>query len=69
MSEIRQHQPIAPEVEGWARQVIDSAYKVHSVLGPGLIESVYEACLAHDLGRRGIKVETQVGPGSADRRT
>ena len=34
--------------------------KVHTVLGPGLLESAYEACLAHELRRRGLRVETQV---------
>lgn len=35
--------------------------KVHSLLGPGLLESAYEACLAHELRARGFRVETQVG--------
>jgi GxxExxY protein len=35
--------------------------KVHSLLGPGLLESAYEACLAHELHRRGFRVERQVG--------
>ena len=41
-------------------QVVDSATKVHRALGPGLLESAYEACLAFELHRRGLKVETQV---------
>jgi GxxExxY protein len=36
--------------------VVDSAIKVHSALGPGLLESVYEACLAHELRKRGLRV-------------
>ena len=40
--------------------VIDCAYKVHTALGPGLIESVYEACLLHELKKRGVTVESQV---------
>ena len=40
--------------------VIDSALKVHSVLGPGLLESAYEACLKYELGQRGLAVESQV---------
>jgi GxxExxY protein len=35
--------------------------KVHSVLGPGLLESAYQACLAHELRTRGLEVVTQVG--------
>lgn len=35
--------------------------KVHSALGPGLLESAYEACLAYELRQRGLQVLTQVG--------
>lgn len=41
-------------------QVVDAALRVHSALGPGLLESVYEACLAHELRGRGFDVATQV---------
>jgi GxxExxY protein len=41
--------------------VITAALKVHSALGPGLLESTYEACLAHELRKIGLKVETQLG--------
>ena len=34
--------------------------KVHSLLGPGLLESAYQACLAHELRSRGFQVATQV---------
>lgn len=40
--------------------IITSAMKVHSALGPGLLESAYQACLAHELGRRGFEVALQV---------
>lgn len=40
--------------------VIDAALRVHTALGPGLLESAYEACLAHELRKRGLKVEVQV---------
>lgn len=43
-----------------AREVIDAAYKVHTTLGPGLLESVYEVVLAHELTRRGHQVDRQV---------
>ncbi len=35
--------------------------KVHTILGPGLLESAYQACLAHELSARGLSVATQVG--------
>lgn len=40
--------------------VLDAAFRVHTVLGPGLFESVYEAALTHDLRKAGLEVETQV---------
>ena len=39
--------------------VIDSAMKVHSALGPGLLESAYRACLAHELDLRGLDVSQE----------
>ncbi len=42
-----------------AREIVDCAYKVHTTLGPGLLESVYEAALAYELGKRGLEVERQ----------
>lgn len=41
--------------------VVDAAMKVHSALGPGMLESAYETCLAYELRNRGYKVDTQVG--------
>ena len=43
-----------------ARQVIDAGLKVHRALGPGLLESAYEVCLAHELNLRGVSVSRQV---------
>ena len=43
-----------------AKIVVDVAYQIHSRLGPGLLESVYEAVMAHELRKRGLHVETQV---------
>jgi GxxExxY protein len=40
--------------------IIGAAMKVHSALGPGLLESAYEACLVHELRKAGFKVEQQV---------
>ena len=41
-------------------QVVDAAMKVHTALGPGLLENAYEACLEHELGKRGLRVKRQV---------
>jgi GxxExxY protein len=43
-----------------AGQVIDLAMKVHSRLGPGFLESVYQNALAHELNRAGLLVQTEV---------
>jgi GxxExxY protein len=43
-----------------AREIVDAAYKVHTKLGPGLLESVYEAVLEYELKKRGLRVRRQV---------
>ncbi len=40
--------------------IVDEAMKVHSALGPGLLESAYAACLQHELIKRGLKVTSEV---------
>jgi len=40
--------------------IIDASMRVHSQLGPGLLENVYEACLLHELRKRGLGVQAQV---------
>ena len=41
--------------------IVDSAFKVHTVLGPGLLETVYQAALAYELEKRGLKVVLERG--------
>ena len=48
------------ELERLVKEIVDAAFKVHSRLGPGLLESVYEACLEYELKRRGLEVKRQV---------
>jgi GxxExxY protein len=43
-----------------SKLVIGAAMRVHTTLGPGLLESAYEACLAQELRNEGLRVETQV---------
>jgi GxxExxY protein len=52
--------PINNETERIAREIVDAAFHVHTELGPGLLESIYEACLVHDLTRRKISVRRQL---------
>ena len=44
-----------------AKQIVNAAYRIHTTLGPGLLESVYETPLAHGLEKQGIKVVRQQG--------
>ena len=52
---------VSPEVNAVGRAVMDAAFAVHRELGPGLLESVYELCMADELARAGLSVERQVG--------
>ena len=52
--------PIPLETERIGKIVLDAAYKVHTTLGPGLMESVYEACVAYEVRKQNLLVETQV---------
>jgi GxxExxY protein len=49
-----------PELDKIGKEIVDSAFKVHKALGPGLLESIYEACMFHELTRRGLRVRRQV---------
>ena len=42
-----------------ARQIVDAAFRIHSNLGPGLFESVYETVLTHELTKKGLSVKRQ----------
>jgi GxxExxY protein len=50
-------EPIPKETDEVASKIVDAAFAVHRALRPGLLESVYEACLLHELNKRGLKVE------------
>lgn len=47
------------EINQRTGQIVDAAMKVHTVLGPGLLESSYEACLSYELRKRGLTVLNQ----------
>jgi GxxExxY protein len=42
-----------------AKEIVDAAFRVHTTLGPGLLESVYQTVLAYELGRRGLRAVSQ----------
>lgn len=46
-------------IDSIASEIVDAAFKIHKELGPGLLESAYEACLEHELLKRGYQVERQ----------
>ncbi len=48
------------EEERIGKEIVDCAYKVHSNLGPGLLEKIYETCFCHELKKRGLKFFSQV---------
>ena len=52
--------PINQEIEALASSAIDASISVHRELGPGLLESVYEQCLLHELTARGISAKPQL---------
>ena len=51
--------PLQEKEEAIARAVVESAYAVHSKLGPGLLESIYEMCFCYELGKRGCSYRRQ----------
>ncbi|MFI4934682.1 MAG: GxxExxY protein [Caulobacterales bacterium] len=54
------HKGLPEQVERLARELVDAGLKVHRALGPGLLESIYEHCLVHELQLRGIQASRQV---------
>lgn len=53
-------QPVPPDVEKVGKAVLDSAFKVHTALGPGLLESVYETTLTYEIRKSGLTVANQL---------
>ena len=52
--------PLPKHTEEIAKAIWDSAFQVHSTLGPGLLESVYGACLIYELKSGGFKIDSQL---------
>jgi GxxExxY protein len=53
--------PATPQINHITGRIITAAMKVHTELGPGLLESAYHACLLHELRKQGLRVASQVG--------
>ncbi len=51
---------LTSEEEAIGRDIVNAAFKVHTALGPGLLEKIYEVCLAHELKKVGYSVARQV---------
>lgn len=51
---------ISERTEEIAKIIVHSAFKVHKELGPGLLEKVYEICLAHEIAKSGLDVKRQI---------
>ena len=54
------YKPLSKREESLAEKIVDAAYTVHKILGPGLLEKVYEVCFCHELSKRGLKNQRQV---------
>ncbi|HKT51120.1 MAG TPA: GxxExxY protein [Candidatus Angelobacter sp.] len=48
------------ELNEISSRILAAAFKVHTAIGPGVLESVYQTCLHHELRKAGLRVETQV---------
>ena len=51
--------PVNAKEDEIGKDIVDSAFRVHKNLGPGLLERVYETCLAYELEQKGYKVDRQ----------
>ena len=54
------YKPLSKREESIAEKIVDAAYTVHKILGPGLLERVYEVCFCHELSKRRLKYKRQV---------
>jgi GxxExxY protein len=52
--------PLQDSTDSIARAIVDSAYAVHSSLGPGLLESIYETCFCYELRKRNLSFLRQI---------
>ncbi len=55
-----EYKELSPEKEQIGKAIVNAAYNIHKELGPGLLEKVYEVCIAHELRKDGFNVKRQV---------
>ena len=55
-----QFSPPSQREEQIGKAIVNAAYKIHKTIGPGLLEKVYEVCMAHELRKAGIEVQRQI---------
>lgn len=55
-----EYTPLSDREEALASKIVDAAYTVHTKLGPGLLEKVYEVCFCHELKKQGVSYRRQV---------
>jgi len=60
MKEDGKYKLLSRREEDIGKNIVDAAYNVHKVLGPGLLEKVYEACFCHELSKRDLAYQRQV---------
>lgn len=53
--------PVSIKEDQIGKIIVDSAFSVHQYLGPGLLESIYEICFCHELHKRNVSFQRQVG--------
>ncbi len=58
-AKIRKYMP-SERIEEIAKIIVNSAFKIHKELGPGLLDKVYEACLAYEIAKVGLDVKRQI---------
>ncbi len=51
---------LSPKEEYIGKAIVNAAYRIHTELGPGLLEKIYEVCMSHELRRAGFNVKRQV---------
>jgi len=49
------YKPLSKTEESIAEKIVDAAYTVHKILGPDLLEKIYEVCFCYELSERGLK--------------